>query len=327
MRSYTIFAINCFLALILIRAPAAPQATVTLAPSDDAYVDIARPTTNLDGGGLNVALSNNPEPPPPATVSKRVFLKFSLAGVSFAIAQARLSLSALSDTACGGPPDAVNVAVLAVENDAWTETSLKWSNQPAAGAQLDTLDSGAVSGPGYHTWTDAGADGLAAWLRSQQTLNGGDNVASLALVITGTTATTGVIFEDREGVGGSLGCTGGGLLPVLIVATSAAPLAINDLAAAKTGDKIVLTWSPVTRDVNGQSANVVRYAIYRRANDPYFIPTPGDLLTTTSQTTYADPHALGAVGISNFYVVTAIDSLDHESAPSNRVGEIEFAIE
>jgi hypothetical protein len=327
MRSYTIFAVNCFLALILIRAPIAPQATITLSPSDDAYVDIALPAVNFDGGGLNVALSNNPEPPPPATVSKRVFLKFSLAGVSFAIAQARLSLSALSDTACGGPPDAVNVAVLAVENDAWTETSLKWSNQPAAGAQLDTLDGGIITGPGYQRWIDAGSDGLAAWLRSQQALSGGDNVASLALVITGAAATTSVIFEAREGVGGSLGCAGGGLLPTLVVATASAPMAINDLAGTRSAEKIVLTWSAVNKDVDGQAVNVDRYAIYRRANEPYFIPAPGDLLTTTSQTTYTDPHALGAVGISNFYVVTAIDSLDHESAPSNRVGEIEFAIE
>jgi len=322
-----VLVMRCFLALILIRAPIAPQATVTLAPSDDAYVDIARPGVNLDGGGLNVALSNNPEPPPPATVSKRVLLKFSLAGVSFAIAQARLSLSALSDTACGGPPDAVNVAVMAVENDAWTETSLKWNNQPAAGAQLDTVDGGVIGGPGYHTWTDAGSDGLAAWLRSQQAINGGDNVASLALVITGTAATTSVIFEDREGVGGSLGCAGGGLLPTLVVATSSAPMAIEDLTGTRTGDKIVLTWSPVSKDVTGQSVVIDHYTVYRKANDPYFTPAPGDLLTTTVQTTYTDLNVLGKVGADYFYVVTALDSMNHESAPSNRVGKIEFAIE
>jgi hypothetical protein len=79
--------------------------------------------------------------------------------------------------------------------------------------------------------------------------------------------------------------------------------------------------------VNGQPVSIDHYAIYRKANDPYFAPMPGDLLTTTAQTTCTDPHALGAVGTDYFYVVTAVDSFDHESAPSNRVGEIEFAIE
>jgi hypothetical protein len=227
---------------------AAPQATATLSPSDDAYVDIARPAANLDGGGLNVALSNNPEPPPPATITKRVFLKFSLAGVSFSIAQARLSLSALSDTACGGAPSAVNVAILAVDDDAWTETGLTWNNQPTAGAQLDTLDGGAVGGSGYQYWTDTGSDGFATWLRSQQAANGGDNVASLALVITGTTATTSVIFEDREGIGGSLGCAGGGLLPALKVADAGTPLAValESFTAVAASRFVYLQWATVT---------------------------------------------------------------------------------
>jgi len=237
---------------------AAPQATATLSPSDDVYTDIARQSTNLDGGGLNVALSSN-APSPGATVTKRVFLKFSLSGVSFTIGQARLSLSALSDTACGGAPDAVNVAVLAVNDDTWTETGLTWSNQPATGAQLDTLDGGAVSGAGYQYWTDTGSDGFATWLRSQQAANGGDNVASLALVITSTTATTSVIFEDREGVGGSLGCAGGGLLPSLKVADAETPLAValESFGAVAAGRAVHLDW------ITTSELHILGFNLYR----------------------------------------------------------------
>ena len=223
---------------------AAPQAAALLSPSDDAYVDLANSTANFDGGALNVALSSN-APSPGATVTKRVFLKFSLSGVGFGITQARLNLSALSDTACGGTPDPVNVAILAVNDDTWSETGLNWSNQPATGDQLDTLDGGAVSGSGYQHWTNTGSDSLATWLNSQQAANGGDGVASLALIITGTTATTSVIFEDREGVGGTLGCAGGGLLPVLQLADVGGPLAVTlvGFAATSAGQSVHLEWT------------------------------------------------------------------------------------
>jgi hypothetical protein len=223
---------------------AAPQTAVSLQPTDDAYADIAYPTTNFDGGALNVALSNNPAPPPATTVTKRVFLKFSLSGVGFSIVQARLSLSALSGTACGGPPDAVNVAVYSVADDSWTETGLNWNNQPATGSLLATLDEGVLGGSGYHHWTDTGTGSLAAWLRSQQ--GGGDNVATLALEITGAGATTGAFFEDREGTGGSLGCPGGGKLPTLQLADTTGPLVVTLSAfRATAGSANWLAWGAV----------------------------------------------------------------------------------
>jgi hypothetical protein len=240
---------------------AAPQTAVSLQPTDDAYVDIAYSTTNFDGGALNVALSNNPAPPPAATVTKRVFLKFSLSGVGFSIVQARLSLSALSGTACGGPPDAVNVAVYSVADDSWTETGLNWNNQPAIGSLLATLDEGVLGGSGYYHWTDTGTGSFASWLRSQQAANGGDGTATLALEITGTTATTGALFEDREGTGGSLGCPGGGSLPVLRVADAEGPLAVRleRFAATPTSRGVLLEWVTAS-EIGSQGFNLYRTA-------------------------------------------------------------------
>jgi hypothetical protein len=138
----------------------------------------------------------------------------------------------------------VNVAVYAVAGDTWTETGLNWNNQPATGSLLATLDEGVLGGSGYHHWTDTGTGSLAAWLRSQQ--GGGDNVATLALEITGAGATTGAFFEDREGTGGSLGCPGGGKLPTLQLADTTGPLVVTLSAfRATAGSANWLAWGAV----------------------------------------------------------------------------------
>jgi hypothetical protein len=103
------------------------------------------------------------------------------------------------------------------------------------------------------------------------------------------------------------------------------PLPITDLAVARSGDSLVLNWSPVTHNVAGDPTTVETYRIHWSADDPYLTPegAPGD---TTTGTTYTHTGALGDPGTNYYYIVTAVDDLGQESAISNRVGTFHFPI-
>ena len=90
---------------------------------------------------------------------------------------------------------------------------------------------------------------------------------------------------------------------------------------------ISLLWDQVTRGVDGSSElGSMLYRIYADIA-PYFTPTPGNLLTTTSLLNYphTDPR-IGDPAVNLFYVVTAMDGSDNESGVSNRVGEIDYTL-
>jgi len=103
------------------------------------------------------------------------------------------------------------------------------------------------------------------------------------------------------------------------------PLPITDLAVARSGDSLVLNWSPVTHNVAGDPATVETYRIYWAADEPYLTPggTPDD---ATASTTYTHTGALADPAVNYYYVVTAVDELGQESAVSNRVGALHFPI-
>ena len=88
-----------------------------------------------------------------------------------------------------------------------------------------------------------------------------------------------------------------------------------------------LHWTQVTMGVNGSpELGAISYRIHSDTY-PYFIPGPGNLLTTTSSLFY--DHTDSGVGdptIDLYYVIIATDAGDNESVPSNRVGEIDFLL-
>jgi hypothetical protein len=198
-------------ALLMWNPSAASTDSATLSVVQDSYTDINAPTTNFDGGLLNVANSFG-APGEPDVTTKYVFLQFDLSGVGFEIKSATLSLATLH---CGGQAavDEVNVAIYGVDNaptNAWSETTLTWDTQPAlsTSTSLITLDAGATTADSarWVTWTDDSGVALASWLEAQRLAN--DQSATLVLAIENSSGPgiADVFFEDREGSGAAYGC-------------------------------------------------------------------------------------------------------------------------
>ncbi|MGE0639308.1 MAG: DNRLRE domain-containing protein [Thermoanaerobaculia bacterium] len=111
-------------------APPDDAAMIALDASDDAQVDPAAPDTNF-GLQDRLRLENN----------QRVYLRFDLAGLDAPVLRAKLSLLVDED-------EAVNpLAVYAIPDTGWSETTLTWNNAPplppAAIAQAPAASPGA----------------------------------------------------------------------------------------------------------------------------------------------------------------------------------------
>jgi hypothetical protein len=110
------------------------------------------------------------------------------------------------------------------------------------------------------------------------------------------------------------------------VCLNPAPQAIADLSGTRSGSDLVLDWTPVTQDVLGDAVVVDHYVVYRRASEPYFVPTPSDVVGTPATPPFVDVGALGDPAHNTYYVVTAVSDAGVESALSNRVGAFSYAL-
>ena len=137
--------------------------------------------------------------------SREGYLTFDLSGAT-SIGMARLRLyGALADTRNSN----VSTAVHGVSNTTWTESGLKWSNRPAAGAAIDTAVI-ANATPGWHEWD------ITAYLRAEKAA--GRSIVSL-LLRNPVSSSPPAIFNAREAAANA---------PELFIAaeTSAAPVDI-----------------------------------------------------------------------------------------------------
>jgi hypothetical protein len=82
----------------------------------------------------------------------------------------------------------------------------------------------------------------------------------------------------------------------------------------------VLSWAPATDNVG-----VTGYQVYR-SSTPYFLPSPGLLLTTTAATSADVSASLGDVSVNYSFRITAVDAALNESSPSPTVGEHDFQL-
>lgn len=99
------------------------QASQTFAPTADAYVNQAQPTTNYgDSVALNVM---------DATNDRHSYLKFTVSGITGPVTSAKLRLKCFV-TQSG------STRVHQVSNTTWTEDGINWNNKPAMGAQVDS---------------------------------------------------------------------------------------------------------------------------------------------------------------------------------------------
>src|SRR5436190_17977755 len=168
-------------AALLIGPAASEAATLTFAPSADAYVEASRPATNF---GSHTKLRTDGSP------IVRSCLRFDVQGVSGRVQKATLSLV---------PASSLRGAVTAstVADNSWSERAITNSNAPAIGAALSSVPSAvtgtpmpfdvtpAVTGNGSVSLalTSTSVTALAIWSREA----GGTQVPQLAVDVADTT--------------------------------------------------------------------------------------------------------------------------------------------
>jgi len=82
------------------------------------------------------------------------------------------------------------------------------------------------------------------------------------------------------------------------------PRAVEDLVISVNAPDIILSWSPVTEDVNGTPITVSRYDVHR-ASEPFFEPGPSTFVQSVSDTTFTDSGILSASD-GQYYIVLAV---------------------
>lgn len=100
------------------------------------------------------------------------------------------------------------------------------------------------------------------------------------------------------------------------------------MSIALSEDDVVLTWPPVTQDVNGNPMTVSRYEVWRSLS-PYCVPgdaaCPTPLVANHPGSPFLDVDA-AATDTPCFYQVRAVSGAGMASAASNRVGKFGFGL-
>jgi len=111
---------------------------------------------------------------------------------------------------------------------------------------------------------------------------------------------------------------------VTATSLSAKPAAIDDLTITRSSSDVVLDWSDVTLNTNGDPITIDSYNIYRSATDAYFPIISDNLYVEGLEvSTYTDSSVITGDDGRYYYAVTSVSG-GVESLRSNRVGMIEY---
>jgi hypothetical protein len=188
----------------------------------DARVEAAAPDSNFGGSYLRADGGIDPE--------VESYLRFTVTGVSGAVASAKLRLQVTRDPSLDGP------TVYAAANT-WNEGGVTWNRRPQRGAPI----------------ADAGAVAPLTWVEYDVTSGvAGNGTYTFAIA---ADSGDGVNFESRESL----------WPPELVVTTvndTTPPTAPTSLTAAvQSSTAVVLAWSASTDDVG-----VADYEVYRNGS-------------------------------------------------------------
>ncbi|MFC0508994.1 DUF7594 domain-containing protein [Micromonospora costi] len=123
-------------AVVASGATSASAASVTFTPVADTYVQSDAASTNY-GTSTQIVVDNSPV--------RRMFLRFTVSGVSGTVTSAKLRLRTIS----GNSGSSNGGTFKAMSNTTWSETGTTWNNQPAIdGATLGSI--GSVSANGWY---------------------------------------------------------------------------------------------------------------------------------------------------------------------------------
>ncbi len=193
--------------VVVASAAPASAATQTFTPVADTYVQSDATSTNY-GTATQIVVDNSPV--------RRMFLRFTVSGVSGPVTAAKLRLRTIS----GNDGSANGGTFRAMSNTTWSETGTTWSNQPAIdGATLGTL--GAVSRDG---WYEIDVTGFV-------TGNGTFSIGA------GSTSTDGAYYDSRES---------GADAPQLVLTTGT--------TTPPTGDPVFVGAGDIANSGSGDSA-------------------------------------------------------------------------
>ncbi|MFE2754575.1 DNRLRE domain-containing protein [Actinosynnema sp. NPDC059335] len=266
--------------------PAASAATTTVTPTADTHVDSSAAATNHGTSG-QLGVDGSP--------TKRVFLRFTVSGVSGTVTGATLRLH--TDDVSGSNSPAGGT-VRAMTDTTWSETAVTWNDQPAVdGATLGSL--GSVS--------------RNAWYEVDVTAHVKGN-GTVAFGIT-STSTDGADYDSRET---------GATAPQLVVTTGAAP---NTTTAPPGADPVLVGVGDIANSGSGDTATAALLD-----GIPGTVFTTGDNVydsgTASEFATYYDPtwgrhkartrpspgnHDYGTGGAAGYY-----DYFGAQAGPSGR---------
>ncbi len=97
----------------------------------------------------------------------------------------------------------------------------------------------------------------------------------------------------------------------------------QDIAVVPQGSDILLTWSPVTLDVDGFPVAIDHYDVYRNTT-PHFTAAGLSPVGAPSINEFSDIGVLGDPSVNHYYRVVAISMAGQPSEPSAPAGEFDF---
>ncbi|MEV0005118.1 DNRLRE domain-containing protein [Micromonospora sp. NPDC050980] len=193
-------------AAVLTGSGAASAASVTFTPVADTYVQSDTAGTNY-GTATQIVVDTSP--------TRRMFLRFTVSGVSGTVTSAKLRLRTIS----GNNGSDVGGTVRAMSSTSWSETGTTWNNQPAVdGATLGSIGS---VGPG--TWYEVDVTAAVT----------GNGTFSFGAT---STSSDGAYYSARES---------GGNAPQLVVTTG---------STAPSGDPVLVGAGDISNSGSGDSA-------------------------------------------------------------------------
>ncbi len=195
----------CAAALVGAATPTASAATTTFTAVADTYVASDAPTTNF-GTRTQHWIDRSP--------TRRMFLKFTVSGLTDPVTSARLRLHV--DNVTNAQSNSGGTYRL-MSNTAWTESGTRWNAQPA----IDGTTLGSIGSVARNTWVELDVTGRIT----------GNGTYSIGVT---ATSSDGAAFDSREA---------GSLAPQLVMVTTPTqppgdPVLVGagDIANSSTGD-------------------------------------------------------------------------------------------
>ncbi|WP_214105509.1 CBM96 family carbohydrate-binding protein [Acrocarpospora catenulata] len=195
----------------------ASAATSTFGPVADTYVDNSATGTNYGTSG-QLGADNSPV--------KRIFLRFTVSGVSGTISSVKLRLHtddvAGSESSSGG-------TFRGMSSTTWSETSTTWNNQPA----VDGPTLGSIGSVARNAWYEVDVTSYVT----------GNGTYSIAVT---SASTDGVDYDSRE--------SGASTAPQLVVTTGTTPSPSPSPSPSPGGDPVLVGAGDIATSGSGDTA-------------------------------------------------------------------------